>query len=320
MTLSPADRFWYRVHQRALALTPDQARAFVRALDALVHQLSTRDVETLIAAGDVEGVIRLALSDANLDAAFSGFRAQLRLNVQNATAYFGKDIPGVAPGVIRGFFDVLSPYVVAGIRQLDTAVMQSVKDSVRETVRAAILSGFEQQQGPRTIAQGLRALLGLAPNQAEYVANLRTELETGKFAAAARRALLDKRFKLTKLADMPPAARAERIKTIVDAYRKSMIAHNAATVARTASVDAMKLGQRLAWQSAIDRGIVTADRLRRRYKGVMDARERPEHVALEGEVVAWGQPYSSGQMYPGEGDYNCRCLEIVSVARAASAA
>jgi SPP1 gp7 family putative phage head morphogenesis protein len=44
------------------------------------------------------------------------------------------------------------------------------------------------------------------------------------------------------------------------------------------------------------------------YKGVMDARERPEHVALEGMVFRIGDPYGDA-VHP-KNDWNCRCDAI----------
>jgi uncharacterized protein with gpF-like domain len=46
----------------------------------------------------------------------------------------------------------------------------------------------------------------------------------------------------------------------------------------------------------------------------MDEREREEHVEMEGETVPFDALYSTGQSYAGEGDWNCRCLDIVGVA------
>lgn len=41
------------------------------------------------------------------------------------------------------------------------------------------------------------------------------------------------------------------------------------------------------------------------YKGVMDARERPDHVALEGKVFKIGDPY--GDSVQPKNNWNCRC-------------
>jgi len=44
------------------------------------------------------------------------------------------------------------------------------------------------------------------------------------------------------------------------------------------------------------------------WSGVLDDRERDEHVAMEGETVPIDEPYSNGLMYPSEP--NCRCTSL----------
>jgi hypothetical protein len=99
------------------------------------------------------------------------------------------------------------------------------------------------------------------------------------------------------------------------AYRKRMEAFNAETQARTAALDAQRLGQRLSWQDAIDRGIVKTDELYRTWVSVGDDRVRPEHVEMDGEEQPYEQPYSNGETVPGESTYNCRCIEKYTVGK-----
>lgn len=47
------------------------------------------------------------------------------------------------------------------------------------------------------------------------------------------------------------------------------------------------------------------------WSGIMDERERPSHVALEGNRYAWGAPTPIGYT-PGK-DYQCRCIAIAYV-------
>lgn len=48
------------------------------------------------------------------------------------------------------------------------------------------------------------------------------------------------------------------------------------------------------------------------WRGAMDARERPTHVALQGMVFAWDHPPPVG--HPGE-DYRCRCVAVPVVSK-----
>ena len=311
--MTQADNFWRRVQRRADALAPDLRRAYLAGVTALQARLSARDVEALIATGSVMQVMETALSDAGLNAAFSKFRATMQVLTRDAVPYFGKDIPGVHPK-IGVTFDYLNPKVVEAVKRMDTEMMRGLADSVRETVRTAIHTGLEAGVNPRETARGLRQVLGLAPNQLEAVTNYERSLRGIDGAGnPLTRALRDKRFDATvRKGDLTEP----QIQKMVDAYRRRMVAFNAETQARTATLDALKLGQELSWRDAMDKGFVPSGALVKQWKGVMDDRERDEHIAMEGETVPFDQPYSNGEMVPGESTYNCRCLSVVFVGRA----
>jgi hypothetical protein len=273
-------------------------------------------MERLIAAGDVDAIFRDVLTEPAFAIAFKQVREQIQTATAKHVRYFTRDLPfgGKMNGTLAVGFDVLNPKVIDAIRALDTKVMTTLTDDVRETTRAFVENGLRDGVGPRTIARDLRAVIGLAPNQEQAVRNFRAMLEAGDREALTR-ALRDKRFDKTlqrALGADGKGLSAAQIEKMTEAYRKRMIAHNAETIARTASLDAMKLGQHLSWQDAIDKGIVDGSRLKKTWVGVMDSRERPEHVAMEGDTVPWDQPYSNGNLTPGDDTFNCRCISRYS--------
>jgi uncharacterized protein with gpF-like domain len=46
------------------------------------------------------------------------------------------------------------------------------------------------------------------------------------------------------------------------------------------------------------------------WRGVKDLRERPSHLAMEGQTVGFDESFSNGQEIPGDDEYNCRCVAI----------
>jgi len=322
-----ADLFWRRVHARASALVPESTRDFLRAFDVLRAKLTGRQVEAWIAAGAVDRLIAYALTDADFGVAFSGYRARIQLVTRDAAAYFGKDIHGVPVKTVGVAFDYLNPRVVDAVRQLDTKMMQKLATETRQTVRDVIQAGLEAGAGPRTTAIALRDVLALAPNQLAAIQNYRdaVRFKGGLMSESERAAwieqgfdktrralgyeLRDKRFDgITKRGDLTTA----QVDKMEAAYRARMIAFNAETNARTATLDAFKLGQDLSWKDAKEKGLLgERDVLVKQWKGVMDKREREEHIAMEGETVPIDSPYSNEEMIPGESTYNCRCLSIV---------
>ena len=320
--MTPQERaFWDRAMRRAQGMTPETRQALLRALQILrdsIGAIPHTDLARLVDNGDVDGLIALVLSAVALDRAFLPYRQQIRDQTVRSFKYFVKDLPGAGriDGAVGVAFDYLSPNVVTAIRALETKAIQTLAEDIRDVARAVAENGIRDGDGPQTIARELRAVIGIAPSQEQYVENLRRELTDGRIADAERRVLLDRRFNLERLASLSDAERAKRIETIVAQYRKRYIAFNADTNARTATLDAMKLGQRLTWQQAIDKGIVDGTRLKKRWVGVMDSRERPEHVAMEGETVGFDQPFSNGEVVCGDSTYGCRCFPKYFVARA----
>lgn len=303
--------FWRRAQNRASMLSPEIAAAMLRAFVVLREILPEAQLAQIIAAGNVEVLMRTMLSDPTLDSVFLPVREKIRSGVASNIKYFARDIPrGNTPKTLTVAFDSLNPRIIDAVRSLDTRVINTLKGDVRETVRAFVENGLRDGVNPRAVARQLHEVVGLAPHQEKAVANFQKALETGDLKALSRK-LRDKRFDRTlrkALGKDGTGLSPEQIKKMTDIYRKRMIAHNAETNARTAALDSMKLGQRLSMEDAIAKGVYTREKLMKQWSGVMDSRERPEHRAMEGEIVHFDQPFSNGQIIPGETDYNCRCF------------
>jgi hypothetical protein len=106
------------------------------------------------------------------------------------------------------------------------------------------------------------------------------------------------------LADDPNAAKK------VERYREMLRTLRAERISRTESGRAyMEAGQETMRQ-AVDSGLVS--RVIKIWHTVGDDRVRDEHADMEGqerELAPNDQPYSNGEMYPGENSINCRCYE-----------
>jgi hypothetical protein len=310
-------QFWRRALRRAADLQPEIVAAILRAFQIIRAALNEPELARLIASGNLDRLFEEVLSQAILDRAMLPVQQRIRSSVERSFRYAINDLPGAGrvDRVIAVSFDYLNPRVIDAIRTLDTRVITTLTGGVRETVRAYVENGLRDGVNPRVIARELRPIVGLAPNQLTAVDNFRRALSgTNPNASPLDYALRDRRFDRTiAKGPLTPA----QIDTMTDAYRKRMLSFNAETNARTAALDAMKLGQRLSWADAIDKGIVDPDRLMHQWIGVNDDRERPEHVAMNNEVQPFAEPYSNGQLVPGDGDFNCRCIDRYFVARAA---
>jgi hypothetical protein len=78
----------------------------------------------------------------------------------------------------------------------------------------------------------------------------------------------------------------------------------------------MKKGQALSIDKAVEMGVYDPNALVKSWKGVLDDREREEHLAMEGETVPYDALYSNGEDTPGELTFNCRCVSYFHTAAA----
>jgi uncharacterized protein with gpF-like domain len=306
--MTPAERaFWAKLRMRASRLEPSLERAMLDGFENLRRMLS--DAELLRLIDNAEAMLDGPLSEQAMDRAFAKLQDELQNGVNDATRLFGKDI---GDGIR---FNYLNPRFIDAIRQLNTKVMQTLREDVREVVRSHIEQGLRSGVGPRVMARGIRDVVGLSPTHEKYISNYRRALESGSRKALAYR-LRDRRFdKATIRGELSP----EQVDRMVERYRERWVKHNAETNARTASIDAMKLGQRLSWEDAISKNLVDESTLMMRWVTAGDDRVRPEHKKMNGEAVPFRGVFSNGEQVPGSSTFNCRCLAVVFIRKAKSA-
>lgn len=308
---------WRRVTRRAADVSPELAaellRSFARIRDAMGEAALVRAIDL----GFAGAIFDRVLTEAVLETAFRPLRERIRRSVIGSVPTYGRDIAraGRISGEVRVAFDLLDPSMIEAIRGLETRVITNAVAGVRATVKQAVERGLARGVNPRTMARELRGVIGLAPVQEKAVDNFRRALEGNSTGASPfDYELRDKRFDRTiAKGGLSPA----QIDKMTDVYRKRFLAFNAETNARTAALDAQRLAQRMAWQDAVSSGVIEGGALVRTWRGTLDDRERPEHVAMEGDTVAFDQPHRNGQMIPGEDEYNCRCIDVYSVQKVA---
>jgi len=315
--MSPSERrLWAAVNRRSRALSPTLAASLLRAFDRLRDSMSDAELARVLQLGFADAIAAKIVTDAVWESAMAPVREQMRRGVIDSVRYFQKFQLPAPPKTMRelGFsFNYLSPHVVPAIRALEDAALLPLKDSARAVVREAVERGLREGASSRAIGKEIRRVIGLGPEQLQQIANFRDAL-----SGAAGRSVTEYNLRnrtVDRLLAKGPLT-PEQIDRYTEAYRKARIANNATSVARTAAVNAQKSAQALAWQDAIDKGIVDGDRLLKKWISVGDDRVRPEHVKMNGETVPFDATYSNGEDVPGESVYNCRCISRVFLARA----
>lgn len=305
-------RLWAQLERQASTLAPEVRAALFALYRETQAAVSDAEVLRLLARGDVDGLVRLFLDAMTAAPAVQPMRDALRTGFLRTARLGVRALPLPRTARVTVAFDFLNPRIVDAIRTLESRALDSLTTEAAATVRQVVQRGIEAGVNPRALIPQLRGTLGLAPNQEAAVANFRAALASGDFAKARGYALRDRRFDATlRRGPLTPA----QVDRMADAYRRKMLAFNAETHARTAALDAARLGQRASWEAAVQSGAIGRGQLTKRWVATLDARVRPEHEAMHGVTVGFDDlfPVDGGVMVPGENTYNCRCIAIYKV-------
>lgn len=310
-------RFWEALDAFATNQEPAVAAALRKAIadaqlaftDAELEQIVvTGRVDELLAAIDFDAV-KFALRDAAIAGATQtpfGFTA-----VNGA-------IVGAWPTIIQVRFDTLAPYAVASLTDFESKAIQVLQQDIRAGIVSGFKHGLQTGQNPVQTAREIRGLLGLPDNLVQAVNRYRSELLSGnstELRNALDRALRDQRFDRSLLQAMDGTLiDPVKVERMVARYEARALQFNAETIARTGTMDALNLGNRLAWQQAIDSGKVNIHDLRRFWIVARDERtcERcltipqlnPEGRGMDEPFVT---PYDGLVMIPTL-HFRCRCV------------
>lgn len=311
-------RFWEALDAFATKQEPGVAAALLEAVAVMRARITDAELVDFITRGDVDALVqqidfepvRFALRDAVAAAAErtpSGF-----------TAANGETM-GAWPARIVVRFDTLAPYAVAALREFESRAVDVLRRDVRGGFVAAIETGVMGGKNPIDTARRIRDLIGLPDSLVRATTSYRDALLSGNSSAlrdALDRQLRDGRFDrsvLRSIADKTPID-PERAERMAAAYARRALQFNAETLSRTATMDALNQGNRLAWRHAIETGVVQIYELRRFWIVARDERTCPRCLTIpvlnpqgRGMDEPFVTPYDGLVMIPTL-HYRCRCV------------
>jgi hypothetical protein len=318
-----------RLRRQLPQMTEELGAAYLKTFRAISRLLTPAELDKAMSDGTLNRLVVELLRDDVLDPELAPLRALLgQVGLEAA-----RQQARLLPAGIQSAFNVLNPRTIEAARTLQTAVIESLKADIRESVRVTVAEGLQAGVNPRVVARRAFDNVGLPPNYARAVETFRTQLETGDRAALRRvlargvatrpdgstfatqahaggRGLTDLQLATLERKLGRQALTPREIDTLTTAYRKRLEGWHADTIARTAAIDAQRLGQHAAWQDAIDRGIVDATRVWKRWRTVGDSRVRDEHRDMDGTEVRFNEAFPTGEILPGENTFNCRCRAV----------
>lgn len=302
-----------RTRRYVSTLSPAMAARILKAYAIMRTSLTDAEIAALLKDGASAERIALAITK---EPWFRNAVTGVGTGAQDITLRSAKQYAAVLPGpagrAVKMGIDLSNPLIATAMLSMKSRATAQLTKDLAATLTQAVKAGMEAGKGSAAIARTLRDVIGLAPNQEEAVRHFEEMLRAGDRAALTR-ALRDKRFDATLGRAMGKGGKGlseAQVRTMADAYRRKMIAFNANTQARTLANDAQRAGQRLAWEDAIGKGVVDRGTLYKQRISLRDGKVREEHVAWDGEVRKFDEPYSSGEMVVGELEWGCRCLEV----------
>ena len=306
-------RFIERVRRRILGLESEVLRGLVRGYSVLEESLSPTELARILASDRVDDLFSGPLSRASIDRAFTPLRLRIRTVFERGYSLATHDLPS-RRGLPRlaTSVDVLEPRVIQSLRSLTDDVIAQLEADLRASVRQAADAAIAAKLSTRATVTAVRDAVKLPPPGELAVRNFRAALERGDVSKALSYKLRDERHdaRIKRLSDpAKPRLTTKQVDTMVESYKRGVEAHHASVTSRTATFDTYKRSQVETWKQAIENGIVDGDGLRRRWITMEDARVRPTHRVMHGQTVRIDQPYSTGQMTAGDGEYGCRCID-----------
>lgn len=232
-------------------------------------------------------------------------------------------IEAMPPSVaVQATFNIVNPLAVSWANEYIPSLIREITLSTRTAIAEAIRDGFDNQLPPKTTARNIREMIGLTRSQYRAVINYRKQLEARSNLSgikAADQRLIGLRDKKTvnrhfREGHLTP----EKIDVMVERYYRNLVNMRANTIARTESFRAVEMGERLAWESAVNDGLILEGDVIRKWVTARDDRVRPEHRAIpkmNKDGVGLREPFKtpSGPVMGPPLGVNCRCSVVYRI-------
>ncbi len=318
------------------AWSPRLRKAFLDSIYQIRNSAQLDQIARMLENGDVDGALQaVGLNPVQ-------FRP-LDKTIIDAFESGGINAAKAVPAVVasNGFkvvfrFNIRNPKAEAWLSDYSSSLVKQIVDDQRVMIRQNLTRALAAGTNPRTAALDLvgrigasgnreGGVIGLTSSQDQWVQNYADELSSDSPTAALSRNLRDARFDSTvqDAADSGEPLTADQIDTMTTAYKNRALMYRAQTIARTEMQTSLHEAQQQSMQQAVDSGVIQANTVTMIWRTAEDDRVRDSHVFMDGQTVAMGQSFVSGDgnmlAYPGDFDappeetINCRCWVEPSV-------
>ena len=296
---------------------PKIKESFLAMIANMRGELDLNELELLVESGRTAEALDLVLRSAPNLATASG--AAFLAAAQETARQIGRDV-----GAVVVDFDMTNQGAVDAMRRNRLALTTALTEGQRAATQAAIVEGIRTGANPREQARRFRDSLGLTANQQRAVDNYERALRNAD-RSALDRALRNRRddAAVRRAAAAGQPLDDERIRRMVDRYRKRMIAHRAEVIARTEALRSVHEGMDEMFEQAFADGTLDRDDTIQTWHTAKDERVRGTHRTMHRQKRPIGEPFVSGAgnllMRPGDSrapaseTIQCRCRKTVQI-------
>jgi len=319
-----------------LAIQTDHERrvlaAFREAIQSVRDSATISQIERLLEAGDVEGVITLLdLDQATFEPLEEAIRQAYREGGMTGAEQIG-DIP-IEAGTVTARFSMQSPEAIAWLSNLSSRMITEIVDEQRQMVRERLTEALAEGINPRTAALDLvgridqrtkkrvGGFIGLTSGQARWAANARRELVEldGNYFT---RQLRDKRYDsvVRKAIEEGKPLNQTQIARIINSMQQKILKYRGDVISRTESLNALRAGQFEAIRQAAQKGEIDLQDVKKWWDATGDARTRLDHLQMEQIygadnaipfTMAFIAPDGSRMNYPGDVTMGASAAQVI---------
>lgn len=237
-------------------------------------------------------------------------------------------------------FNVRNPAAEIWLRENSSTLISDITNDQQDLIRSAMQKGLARGDNPRTVALDLvgrigpsgsreGGLIGLTTTQTEWVDAYAEEIATDPINTIPHvnelgikvpgRTLRDKRFDraVNQSVESGEPIPDDIQESMVTSYKNQALFYRAEAIARTEAMASLHEAQQQAMEQAVEGGLVKAENVTFIWRTAHDKRVRDSHRVMDGQEVALGQMFETGDgnflEYPGDPNgpaeevINCRC-------------
>jgi len=321
------------IDQLAALLIPEVQEIFLRVMQDIVDRAILNEMILAIEQNDADALFRAtgftpAALGPILDAIENAYKEGANTTVDGWPKRLRTPF-----GTVSFQFNMRNQKVIQDIGQSSAQLIDYLTNEAKDNLRMVMQRGYTEGQNPRATAldivgridpttkQRVGGIIGLTPNQENWVANGQKYLERldKKYFNMQLR---DKRFDklILKAMESGKPLSKDQISKIMTAYKTRALRYRAEAIARTETIQSINRGEHMAHTQAVDEGAIDISAITKEWDDVGDDRTRLTHRVLgskygKGKGIGLNEPFTSPSgalmMYPGDTKLNAPAGEIV---------